>query len=220
MVEKATIIYTIVDDILKAIGHKQDIRQKMTDSEVMTTALMAMIVFCGNVEKAKVALYQSGLTPDMLEKSRLNRRIDALSSLMETMFFKLGMVFKQANIRMEYVLDSFPVAICDNIRIKRSRIVKGEQFRGYIASKRRYFYGVRIHVLCTYDGIPVEIVFLPRACHDSEALYGLLFDLPGDSEVYTNSAYTNYVIEDELYASYNNIKLCPLRKKNSKRREF
>lgn len=219
MIEKATIIYTIIDDILKAVQHKEDIRQKMTDAEVITTALIAAIVFSGNIERAKVALYETGLIPDMLEKSRLSRRIHAISSLMETLFFQLGMVFKKSNIHMEYVLDSFPVAVCDNIRINRSCLIKGEEFRGYIASKRRYFYGVKIHIISTCDGIPVEIVFVPGACNDSVALYELPFDLPEGSEVYTDSAYTNYAIEDELCENYK-IKLRPQRKVNSKRREW
>jgi hypothetical protein len=32
------------------------------------------------------------------------------------------------------------VAVCDNIRILRCRLLKGEGYRGYCASKRRYFY--------------------------------------------------------------------------------
>lgn len=219
MIEKATIIYTIIDDILKAMRHNQDIRQKMTDAEVITTALIAAIVFSGNIERAKVALYETGLIPNMLDKSRLSRRIHAISSLIETMFFKLGMVFKESNTHMEYVLDSFPVAVCDNIRIKRGRLVKGEEFRGYIASKRRYFYGVKIHIVSTSDGIPVEILFLPGASKDSLALYGLPFELPEGREIYTDSAYTNYVIEDELYENCG-IKLSPQRKSNSKRGQW
>lgn len=67
MIEKATIIYTIIDDILKAMGHKKDIRQKMTDAEVITTALIAAIIFSSNIERAKIALHETGLIPDMLD---------------------------------------------------------------------------------------------------------------------------------------------------------
>ena len=37
-----------------------------------------------------------------------------------------------------YIVDSFPVAVCDNYRIMRCRIYQGEAWRGYLASKRRY----------------------------------------------------------------------------------
>ena len=57
-------------------------------------------------------------------------------------------------------LDSFPVPICDNIRISQSKLVHSEEYRGYIASKKRYFYGIRVQLLSTADGIPVEFAFL------------------------------------------------------------
>ena len=47
---------------------------------------------------------------------------------------QIGMLLKEANIHMQYIIDSFPVPICDNIRISRCRIVTGEEFRGYILS--------------------------------------------------------------------------------------
>lgn len=188
----------------------------MTDSEVITTALISAIVFAGNIERARVVLHETGLIPDMLEKSRLCRRIHALSDLIVSIFHQLGIVFKQANISMEYVLDSFPVPVCDNIRIKRSRIVKSEEYRGYIPSKRRYFYGVRVHILATSDRIPVEITFFAGATHDSKALYELPFYLPEGSEIYADAVYTDYTIEDDLM-EMDKIKLSPMRKKNSKR---
>lgn len=216
MINKTIIIYTIVDDILKAIKHKKDKRQKMTDSEVITIALIAAIVFAGNIEKARVVLHETGLIPDMLEKSRLCRRIHALSDLIVSIFHRLGIIFKQANISMEYVLDSFPVPVCDNIRIKRCRVLQSEEYRGYISAKRRYFYGVRVHILATSNGIPVEIAFFPGSAHDSNALHELPFYLPEGSEIYSDSAYTNYTIEDDL-REVDKIKLSPMRKENSKR---
>jgi hypothetical protein len=216
MSEKAIIIYTLIDDILKAVNHREDIRAKMNDSEVITTFLMAALIFSGNIEKAKNVLYETGLIPDMLSKSRLCRRIHAVSGLIQTIFFHLGLVIKHGNASMEYVLDSIPVPVCDNIRIKRCRLVRSEKYRGYISSKKRYFYGVRLHVLSTADGIPVEFVFFPGAPHDSNALYELPFDLPEGSQIFADSAYTNYLIEDDLLL-FDKIRLSPLRKKNSTR---
>ena len=68
-----------------------------------------------------------------------------------------------------YLLDLFPAALRDNTRISRSRVVRGEEFRGYIASKRRYFYGVRAQVVTTKEGVPVESAFLPGAAGNVRA---------------------------------------------------
>lgn len=46
--------------------------------------------------------------------------------------------------------------VADNIRIFNVKLIKSEFYRGYIASKKRYFYGVRVQLLTTKSGIPVE----------------------------------------------------------------
>jgi hypothetical protein len=65
--------------------------------------------------------------------------------LMNDLFHQIGMSLKQASDCPEHLLDSFPVAMCDNIRIFNVKLIKLEEYRGYIASKKRYFYGVRSH---------------------------------------------------------------------------
>jgi hypothetical protein len=66
-------------------------------------------------------------------------------------------MFKESNSSGEYVVDSFPIPVFDNIRIWRSKLYEGEEFRGYVASKKRYFYGLRVHMLVTAeDGKLVE----------------------------------------------------------------
>jgi len=54
-----------------------------------------------------------------------------------------------------YMIDSLPVAVCEHIRIRRSKMYSDENFRGYQASKKRYFYGLKIHLMVTQDGQPV-----------------------------------------------------------------
>ena len=53
MIDHATALYCIVDDLLKAVGHQDDPRRALTDAEVLTTALMAAHCFGGNVEHAR-----------------------------------------------------------------------------------------------------------------------------------------------------------------------
>jgi hypothetical protein len=55
-------------------------------------------------------------------------------------------LWKATNQENLYVIDSFPMPVCDNIRIARARIYQDESFRGYIASKKRYFYGLKVHL--------------------------------------------------------------------------
>jgi hypothetical protein len=154
----------------------------------------------------------------MLEKSRFNRRLHNLDMLLNDLFHQLGMILKEMNDCGEYLLDSFPVALCDNIRIFNVKLIKSEEYRGYIASKKRYFYGVRVQLLTTRSGIPVEFVFMPGSAADVRALNSLPLNLPPGSQVYADSAYTDYQAEDNLMES-SQIELKVLRKNNSTRQD-
>jgi len=97
-------------------------------------------------------------------------------------------------------------------------LIKSKEYRGYTASKKRYFYGVKIQLLTTKSGIPVEFVFMPGSANDVRALNALPLNLPPGSEVYSDSAYTDYTAEDDLEQT-SQISLKVMRKKNSKRQD-
>jgi len=126
------------------------------------------------------------------------------------------MVLKSVNSSTEYLLDSFPVPLRDNIRIPRTRLVRCENYRGYIASKKRYFYGIRVQRLATTDGIPVEFAFLPGEANDVRGLNALPLNLPAHTQIYADAAYTNYQVEDNLEQT-DAITLQVARKRNSRR---
>ena len=132
------------------------------------------------------------------------------------MFQVLGAVFSQLNASSVYLIDSFPLPACDNIRIRRSKLYGEECYRGYTASKRRYFYGVKLYLLVTAQGEPVEMFLAPGSTADVSALPVFNFDLPQGSTVYSDSAFTLYWLEDVMREAAG-IALSPMRKKNSKR---
>ena len=115
-----------------------------------------------------------------------------------------------------YVVDSFPVAVCDNYRIPRAKIYRDEILRGSMASKKRYFYGLKIHLRITQEGQPVALFLTPGSYGAVEALREVALDLPEGSMVYADKAYNDYKIEDLLQEG-SQIALFPIRKKNAKR---
>lgn len=216
MIDHTTALYCIVDDLLKAVGHREDARCEMTDAEVITAALVAAFDFGGNIERSRSFLQETGLMPRMLSRSRLNRRLHAVAGLVNSLFHQLGMVLKEASVSAKYLLDSFPVPVCDNMRISRCRLVRDGEFRGCVASKRRYFYGVRVQVVTTEEGIPVEFCFLPGAASDVRALGVLPLCLPAGGQLFMDSGYTDYATEDAA-AEMDGVEFAPSRKSNSKR---
>jgi hypothetical protein len=191
-------IFCFIDDLLKTSNLYEDGRRQVSDSEMITTAVVSSLYFGGHRDKARQFMKMTGMIPGMLDKSRFNRRLHAVTELIYSLFMKIGYYFKYISCEMSYVLDSFPVAVCDNIRIISARILKGKQWHGKQTSMRRYSYGVKVQLLVTKDGIPVEFGFVPGSEHDAQVLKKLPMELPAESEVFADSAYTNYEIEDLL----------------------
>ena len=150
-----------------------------------------------------------------MSKSQFSRRLHRLDDLFIALFRVLGETFKALNTESVYIIDSAPVAVCDNLRIRRNKIYGDEAYCGYQASKRRYFYGVKIDLLVTKDHQPVEFFLSPGGFSDPAALTQYDFDLPAGAQVFADKAYTDYLVEDVLAEA--NIHLAPDRKKNSHR---
>lgn len=208
-------IYCFLDDYLK-IGHpKEGFRRKSSDSQIITTALVAARFFGGNFTKARYYLKEvHGF--EFPHKSNFNRHLHRLSQTVSSIFFAFGQFLKQFNTTKEYLIDSFPVAVCKNIRIKRCKLLDNEAFRGKNTSKREYFYGFKIQVITTANGIPVEFFICAGSYHDITAFKSMNIDLPEGSKLFADSAYNDYEFED----SYKELELIDLkveRRSNSKR---
>src|ERR1035438_847453 len=123
MIDNAVAMYCFLDDYLKLIKHREDKQCKMNDAEIMMTALIASFYFGGNHEHALTYVREQGLCKCVLSKSRFNRRLHAIEELAYSIFQCVGETVKGFNTRMEYVMDSFPVKVCHNIRINTNRLL-------------------------------------------------------------------------------------------------
>ena len=216
--DKIIVLYCIIDDILKGIGHREDIRRKVSDSEVIVTAFVSALYFGGHQDNARQFMKMTKLIPSMLDKSRFNRRLHGISELLFSLFYQLGHSLKTVAGASDYIIDSFPVAVCDNIRISRSRLIRGKEWRGRQASMRRYFYGVKVQVLTTGQGVPVEFGFVPGSESDVQALKKLPLAVAAESKIYGDAAYTDYTMEDDAKES-DGVELMIQRRRNAKRKD-
>ena len=139
MDDQIVVLFCLCDDFLKSIDHHEDCQCRMSDAEVLTTALVSALYFGCNFETARFFLREPRYMPRMLSKSRFNRRLHRIRHLLEALFAILAETWKVLNEENIYNVDTFPVPVCDNIRISRAKIYQSEAFRGYIASKRHRF---------------------------------------------------------------------------------
>ena len=214
MVERIIEIYCLCDDFLKYQQYSEHPLAQMTNAEVLTTAFVAAQEFGANLEKARQFLKEHHYIPAMLSKSRLNRRLHAIDmSLWYSLFALIAERFKQQNTENEYLIDSIPIPVIDNIRIKRAKLLRGKEFRGFLPSKHRFFYGLKLHLLTTADGKPVELLLSPGSVHDLNAFRQFDFDLPEGACIIADKAYNDAAFEEWL-REHAGILLLPQRKAN------
>ena len=143
----------------------------------------------------------------------------SVQDLMHQIFLSIGDVLKEINTNMEYVMDSFPVNLCHNIRIAGNHLLPyDKEYHGKCVSKREYFYGFKIQVIATIQGCPVEFAIVPESWSDCRGMKALPMNLPDGSRNISDSGYTDYVVED-LMMECENIWMDVVRKSNSKRKE-
>lgn len=197
------------------MGHKENIRCIMTDCELITTLIVSSLFFSGNIEKSRIFMKEHNYIPAMLEKSRFNRRQHSLGAeFIQDIMKIIAELFK--NSTLEYAIDSFPISVCDNVRITRCRIYNEKIYRGYTRSKKRYFYGLKAHVIVTAEGVPVEFFLTPGSCNDCKALKMFEMDYPEGSTIYGDKGYIDYNEEDLLMEAAK-IDLAIQRKKDTTR---
>ena len=227
MNEPVTTIYCLCEDFFKAMRRFDDPQVRLTTAEVMTVPLVAATFFGANIDRTCRFLYEYGYMPNMISKGRFNHRLHKIDpELWQGLFSLLAEFFKRRNSEVEeerayYAVDSFPVVVaCDNIRIGRWRLYPVEKhggaFRGYISSKRSYFYALGVHMVVTGAGEPVEFSIVAGSEADVRVFKDLELDLPEGSIICAEKAYTDYHYED-LLKEAGGLELKAHRKKNSKR---
>ncbi len=215
---KIILIYCVCSDFLKRTKTFCNDSYQMTDSEVLTFAIVSAMFFHGNHEKTRQFLCEYGYIPNILSKSHLNRRLHSFNDCFWRHFlYSLSQTLMHFEKTNEYAVDSFPVSSCDTPRIKRAKVFKGKEYHGYSSSKQRYFFRIKVHMLVSATkGIPVEIVFTPGSENDIRAFKRFSLDIPEGSIIYGDRAYNSYEYEDFLL-DHAEIQLIAQRRENSKR---
>ena len=176
-------IYCFCDDFCQLRQEKPDVKRKLNDAQIMSTAIIAALYFGGNHFKAcDYMRCHHGF--QKVDKSNFNRQLHRLNFIMLSMFRACSDSIKKLNTTSVYIIDSFPVSVCGNIRIPRAKILQDEAYRGYNSSKREYFYGFKVQMIVSQEGIPVDFFIAAGSLHDITAFQGMNLDLPAGSELY------------------------------------
>ena len=203
-------IFVVIDDLMRALGHRTHRQAGASDSEVLTVATVAACRFQNHHERALAMMGGMGYLSGPLSASRFNRRLHALADWLPLLLDVLGEVFATGEA---FVVDSMPVPVCRRARAGRCRKVRGAVYCGYCAAKEEKFFGWRLHLVVTPTGIPIAFDLLPASLHDLTPVHELVERVPAGAWVYGDKAYNS--ADDEAWIEgETGIRLVPQRKAN------
>ena len=177
--------YVVIDDILKAHGYKDDCRANGTAAEILTVGVIAAKYFQNHHERALCMMTRLGYVHG-LSVSRFNRRLHALRDWLYNIVSVLTELFVTGET---FIIDSMPLPVCKRARASRCKKVRGKAYCGYCAAKQEKFFGWRLHLICSAEGIPVSFDLLPAAQQDLTPIHELTFSLPNGATVFGDKGY-------------------------------
>ncbi|MDJ0384411.1 IS982 family transposase [Streptomyces sp. G-G2] len=191
----ATALYVRVDDLLKASPHfapwrpKVGLEPKLSDAELVTLAVMQALL--GFVSEARWLRYAHAhlryLFPYLPQQPGWNKRLRRAADLVRHVLRVLATDTAGWTDDV-WVVDSTPVE-CGRSRetAKRSDLAGWAEY-GYCASHSRYFWGLRLHLVCTLSGLPIAFALAGAKANEQQTLLeifavepGLLAERPGQT---------------------------------------
>jgi len=162
-----TVVYVLVDDWYLTHG-KQLLKGKrgqkpiFSDSEVITLLLMMDFVsYPGETQFLKfIRANYLALFPHLLDQSQFNRRTRSLRLLVEELR-KHWAVMLGVTLHSTFILDTKPVPVLSYKRSKKHSDFAGSANYGYCASRNMKYFGYKLVMLCTLDGIPAVYELVP-----------------------------------------------------------
>ena len=181
----AAALYVKTDDLLVQAPHlapwrpKIGIRPRLSDAELVTLAVMqALLGFTSEARWLRHARAHLGhLFRYLPQQPGYNKRLRDATSLIKTVIRYLS---TDTTLWTDdvWVVDSTPVE-CGRSRetTKRSELAGWAEY-GYCASHSRFFWGLRLHLVCTLGGLPVAYALTGAKADERQTLLGMLTTEP------------------------------------------
>lgn len=190
-----------------AVGRKP----KMTDIEVVALSLTAEFMSIDSENDLFRQLNNVDI-PNLIERSQFNKRRRKLFGFAEAIRGALSSKF----IELEdyFIVDSMPLEICKTARQNRVKICK-EHYetapeKGYCASQNTWFYGYKLHGVCTLSGVFHSIDITKANVHDVHYLQDIKHQL-SECVILGDKGYLSAEHQLDLFESANIVLEAPMR---------
>ena len=176
-----TALYVTTDDFLidnpqhRPWRPKVGITPRLDDAELVTLVVLQALL--GFTSEARWLRYANsrlrGLFPYLPAQSGYNKRVRAAAEMLRAVIAHLVARTSRCTDDV-WVVDSTPVE-CGRSRetTKRSDLAGWAEY-GYCASHSRFFWGLRLHLVCALSGLPVAFALTGAKADERDILLGML----------------------------------------------
>jgi hypothetical protein len=210
-------IFVLVDDWYQEYAREYRKGQPgkqpdFSDSE-MISVILAMDFIPFPSERQFVAYVRANhldLYPKLVDQSQFNRRARAIAPLLEE--FRQHWLLK-LNVTLAYhgLLDTKPVPVVGYRRCKKRSDFQGSADYGYCASKKMYYFGYKLVVISSLEGIPLVYDLVPASTDERQAANELLDRLSG-FELFADKGFIGKAWQAEVHQQTSNRIWTPKRK--------
>lgn len=167
-------LYVLVDDLLPARSGAGR-RPKITDAELITLAVAQILLQCHSERRfLRLARKQlCHLFPYIPKQPGYNKRLRALAPRICQVINHLARTSPSFYERLR-LLDSTPVPCGASRETAKRSDLAGWAAYGYCASHSRYFWGLRLYLLCAPDGMPISFCLAPANEPEREVAAAML----------------------------------------------
>jgi hypothetical protein len=177
----ATALYVKVDELLKAAPQLArwrpvvGIAPKLSDAELVTLAVMqALLGFCSEARWLRHASrHLRHLFPYLPGQSGYNKRLGAATGLIR---HAIRAIAADTALWTDdvWLADSTPIECGRSRETAKRSALAGWAAYGWCPSHSRWFWGLRLHLVCTLHGLPVAFALTGANAVDREVLAELL----------------------------------------------
>ena len=182
----ATALYVRTDDLLKESPQlapwrpEAGICPQLSDAELITLAVMqALLGFTSEARWVRYAhAHLRHLFPYLPQQPGYNKRLRAAAALIRHCIRVLAASTTLWTDDV-WVVDSTPVECGRSRDTTRRSDLAGWAEYGYCASHSRWFWGLRLHLVCTLHGLPVAFALTGAKADEREVLLAMFTAEPG-----------------------------------------
>jgi len=211
-----TYLYVLVDDWYQSEGQrymqgKVGAKPRFSDSEMLTLMLAHEFVPYPSESQylAFVRANYHSLFPRLPDQSQYNRRARGLVWLTEPLR-RAGLRLLRVDHPDYLLLDTKPVPVVGMRRSKRHSDFRTKADYGYCAARQLHYFGYKLVLLATLDGLPVIYDLVPASTDERLAAETVLERIT-DTEVWADKGFIGEVWQAEIVTTTGNHVWTPKR---------